>query len=478
MSTKAAVAVVYVAVMFITMMDTTIVNVALPSIAESMGRRASDVDIAVVGFLVFLGLAMPASGWLSDRFGRKKIFLAGLIGFTVASLLCATATGLVELGVYRMMQGAAGGILSPVGLAMFLHAFPPSERARANRILMFPMVIAPASGPVVGGLLVDTLSWHWIFLVNIPIAVVALLFGAKYMRREELRTPAKFDLGGFLTASLGVGGLMYVLAIGPSRGWSSPDVPAAGVLGILLIAAHVRIELRSDHPLIELRLLGNRFLSRTAAVMVPSYIGFSGLLFVVPVLLQEGMHSSGLAAGLATFPEAVGVAISTQIAMRLMKHYGVRLLLVIGQIAAAAFVALLVIIIPVASIPVISLCMFLVGSAMAYSMLPGQTIAFATVDQEHNSSASTLWTLIMQLASAAGVALLSTIIASGRSAEADGLFSYRLALSCGAVLLAIAAVVASLIPGRDEVHAAMRRDDAAAAEVPGNSAMTGRELSI
>ena len=165
---KITVSVVFVVAMFMTIMDSTIVNVALPTLASEFHVRPDHIDSVVVGFLVSLAVVIPASGWLGDRFGTKPVFLLALVLFTGASALCGTAHNLAQLVIYRILQGTGGGMLTPVGMAMLFRTFPPADRARASRILVVPTALAPAAGPVIGGLLVTDVSWRWVFYVNIP----------------------------------------------------------------------------------------------------------------------------------------------------------------------------------------------------------------------------------------------------------------------------------------------------------------------
>ncbi|HEY6786710.1 MAG TPA: MFS transporter, partial [Trebonia sp.] len=170
-SPRVAVSVVYVVAMFMAIMDTTIVNVALPTISRDLSAPLNRVDGVVVGFLVSLAVFIPASGWLGDRFGTKRVFLAALALFTAASALCGLAHSFAELVWFRVLQGAGGGMLTPTGMAMLYRTFPPEERVRATRILAIPTALAPALGPVVGGILVTAVGWRWVFFVNVPIGV-------------------------------------------------------------------------------------------------------------------------------------------------------------------------------------------------------------------------------------------------------------------------------------------------------------------
>ena len=225
-SQKVAVGVVYVAAMFMSIMDITVVNTALPTIGRDFSVTPTSVDTISIAYLVSLAIFIPASGWLGDRFGGKRVLLTAVLLFTASSALCGLASSLAELVMFRIIQGAGGGMLAPVGLAMLFRAFPPEERVRAASILTIPTVVAPALGPVLGGLLVTELTWRWVFFINVPIGIGAVIFGVLFLRQSVESQPGRFDLAGFLLAGLGLGALMYGISEGPVKGWSSSDVLA------------------------------------------------------------------------------------------------------------------------------------------------------------------------------------------------------------------------------------------------------------
>src|SRR5262249_39933958 len=184
----------FVAAMFISIMDATIVNVALPTIGRDFAVSPTAVDSISISFLVSLAVFIPASGWLGDRVGGKRVLLAAIVRFPPASPLCGLATSLGELVIFRVLQGAGGGMLAPVGMAMLFRAFPPEERIRASSILTVPTTLAPALGPVLGGLLVTDLSWRWVFYVNVPLGAPAFLFGLLFLDSTPLSSPRRLHL--------------------------------------------------------------------------------------------------------------------------------------------------------------------------------------------------------------------------------------------------------------------------------------------
>src|SRR5260370_12034986 len=317
-SQKVAVSVVFVAAMFVSIMAVTSVNVALPTIGGDFAGSPTAIDSISIGFLVSLAVFIPASGWLGDRFGGKRVTLAAIVVVTAASARCGLAPGLGELVAFRVLQGVGGGMLAPVGMAMLFRAFPPEERIRASSILTVPTRLAPALGPVLGGLLVTDLSWRWVFYVNVPIGAGALAFGARFLRQHTETRPGHFDLAGFLLSGIGLGLLMYGVSEGPDLGWASAEVLASAAAGVTLLAAMVAVELRTAEPIVALRLLGNPLFRSSTGVLILASIAFLGTLYVISLYYQDGPGLTALGSGLSTFPEAIGVMIGAQLASRVL----------------------------------------------------------------------------------------------------------------------------------------------------------------
>ena len=410
-SQKAAVGVVFVAAMFMCIMDVTIVNVALPTIGRDFGVSATAVDSISIAFLVSLAVFIPASGWLGDRFGGKRVMLAAVAVFTAASALCGVASSLGELVAFRVLQGAGGGMLAPVGMAMLFRAFPPGERIRAAAILTVPTTLAPALGPVVGGLLVTDLSWRWVFFVNLPIGAAAFAFGAIFLAPKAQERPGRFDLPGFLVSGIGLGLLMYGVSEGPGLGWDQAQVLATIAAGAVLLAAMVVIELRSAAPMVDLRLLRNRLFRSSNGVMVLASIAFLGTLYAISLYYQDGRGLSALGAGLSTFPEALGVMAGAQLASRVLyPRLGPRRHITIGLTGTAASIGLLALLGPQSSLWWARLLLLTLGLSIAQVFVPVQAAAFATITPAATGRASTMFNAIRQLGGAVGVAVLTTVI--------------------------------------------------------------------
>jgi EmrB/QacA subfamily drug resistance transporter len=406
-----AVSVVFVAAMFMSIMDATIVNVALPTIGRDFSVSPTAVDGISIAFLVSLAVFIPASGWLGDRFGGKRVMLTAIVVFTVASALCGIASTLDQLVAFRVLQGIGGGMLAPVGMTMLFRAFPPRERIRASAILTVPTTLAPALGPVVGGLLVDSLSWRWVFYVNVPIGIAAFLFGLLCLDRSAEGHPGRFDLAGFLLSGAGLGLLMYGLSEGPNLGWSTVPVLVSIASGLLLLVAMVVVELRTRAPMVDLRLMSDRLFRACNGVVVLTSVSFLGTLYVISLYFQNGRGLSALDAGLSTFPEAIGVMAGAQLASRVLyPRLGPRRHIALGLLGAGICIGLLALMTAHTSLWWARLLMFCLGFAMGQVFVPTQTAAFASVSPEATGRASTMFSAVRQLGGAVGVAVLTTTI--------------------------------------------------------------------
>src|SRR5262249_38940485 len=442
--------------MFLNIMDATVVNVALPTMSRYFGVPVASVSGVVTAYLVTLAVAMPASGWVGDRFGARSVMLGAIGLFTAASALCGLATSLPELVAFRAVQGIGGGLLIPVGMAMLFRAFGPAERIRANRLLMVPPLMARALGRVVGGLLVDGLSWRWIFFINLPIGAAALLFGGLFLPRGSEHLPGRFDLPGFLLAGTGFPLFMYALSTGVSSGWGSVPALATGAAGVVLLAIFVAVELRVAEPMLNLRIYADRLFRTPNLQLAVAGAGFVGTLFLVPLLLQDGLGFTAVQSGLCTFPEALGGMTGVQVTTRLYKRTGPRRLMIAGMCGTVVTIGGVAFASPADAGWPCPPPLFFTRRSLGFAMIPSQTASMATVSAALTGQASTLLNTLRQAGGAAGVALLGTVLGATGAGPQD-LSGYRLAFGVAASLMAVGAVFAARVHDADA--AATMADD-------------------
>jgi EmrB/QacA subfamily drug resistance transporter len=472
MNQKVAVATVFVAAMFMNIMDTTIVNVALPTIGREFQVRPDSVDTVAIGYLVSLAVFIPVSGWLGDRFGGRRILLLSIVIFTVASALCGAAQSLGQLVAFRVLQGAGGGLMVPVGMALLFRVFPPEERVRASGILIIPTALAPALGPVLGGILVTEASWRWVFYVNLPIGVAALAFGMAFLAPHRDHTPGPFDLTGFVLSAAGLGLLMYGVSEGPFKGWSNDLIVATICVGAMLLVGLVFYELHSRHPLIDIRLLADRLFRSSTAVMVLGSLGFFGVMFTVALFFQDGLGLSALQSGLNTFPEAIGIMIGAQVVTRLLYPVlGPRRVMLIGLGVMTVDTVLMSLITTRAELWWMRVLMFFLGYGMSHVFSSAQAAGFATISFADTARASTLFNALRQLGGAVGVAVLSTVVATtGPAKLVDGavvpnLVAYQYAFLAAAAMSALGAIAALTVNDADAAQTMVRRGRLATARL-------------
>jgi EmrB/QacA subfamily drug resistance transporter len=406
-----AVAIVYGVTMFMSVMDTQIVNVALTTLARDFHTTISSVQWVVTAYLMSIAASVPASGWLGDRFGTKRIFLLAVSGFTIASLLCAVSTSLAELVAMRVLQGLGGGMMVPVGMSMLYRAYPAERRVQVARLITRVTVLAPAIAPIIGGSLVTYGSWRWIFTINLPIGALGCAFGLRFLVEHREPRRGSFDLIGALSGGAGLGLLLYSVGSGPTEGWRSLEVDTTGAAALVLLAVFLRTELHRPNPMLDVRLLGNRLFGRCCATIGFSSTTFFGSLVFTALYLQEGRGLSAIDSGLSTFPEAVAIGISSQLVARLFPRIGPRRLMAGGFVGLAITTAFLARADFTTSLWTVRLLCFCLGVSVSFIMLPSQAAAFAQISSADTGHASAIFNTLQRALSSLGVAILSTVLA-------------------------------------------------------------------
>ncbi|MEU5080972.1 MULTISPECIES: DHA2 family efflux MFS transporter permease subunit [Streptomyces] len=449
LSQRLVVPVVCVSVTFIAIVDGAITTVALPSIARQFHLTTAALDGVVVAYPVCLAMAIPASAWLVERFGGKRVLLAALAGFLGSSLLCGAAAGLGQLVAYRAVQGLSAGVLFPASAALLFGTFTPAEQVRVSRYMIIPQQIAPAAAPVLGGLLVDHLSWRWVFYVNLPVGLPAVLFGALFLAGDRGGRPGRFDLPGLLLSAGALGTVMFGVCEGPNRGWSSPAVVVCLVLGAVLLAAAVTVELRTAHPLLRLRLFTDRLFRDTNLINLVGLIPIMGALYLGPLFLQQAQGRTALESGLTTFPEAFGVLLTVQITGALYARVGPRLIVGLGLAGVSATLVLLAGCDAGTGLWTVRAYMFLFGAAIGCFFIPTTVASLATIDRADLAQATMLNTVVRQTGGALAPAAVTTALVLGTpsgAATAPPVAAYQHAFLVLAAIAAATAVFTFTMP--------------------------------
>src|SRR6201996_929408 len=460
---KIAVAVVYVAAMFMAIMDPPIVNVALPTLGRDFHASTASVGTVSIAYLVSLAVFIPVSGWLGDRIGGRGGLLGGVAGFTIGSAVCGVSTSLGELVAFRVLQGAGGAVMTPVGLALLFRLYPPAERVRIASIL----ALATALGPILGGLLTTDLTWRWVFFVNVPIGAATFLYGSLALADHSQAHPGRLDVGGLILSGLGLGSGMCGVSEGPAEGWSSTPVLATIVIGAVLLGTLVVVELRTARPLVDLRLFRqHRLFTVATALYGLGSVSYLGALYLAALFFQDALHLSALQSGLVTFPSALGVMAGGQLVTRVLyRRFGPRRIVSAGLVVMAAALVLMAQVSPGTSLWLVRLIMFGLGAGVACVFIPAQAASMATVSKAQTGQASPLFNAGKQLGGAIGVAPLASVLAAaGPSGAAAGPVVVNLTAFHAGFLAAAAVAGASVA-----VALGIRDADAAATMAPGRA---------
>ncbi len=473
---KYIVAIVSVFGLFMELLDATIVNVAIPTLAREFNATTTSIEWVVTGYLLSLAVFIPVSGWAGDRFGTKRTFMFATGLFTVASLLCAAAWSIESLIVFRAMQGIGGGMLTPVGTAMVFRAFPPEERSKASGLMVIPTTVAPASGPVLGGFLIDYISWEWIFLVNVPIGVAGFVVAWRFLREHREPNPGRFDIPGFVLAATGMGTLLYALAEAGTKGWTSTEVVGFGTAGVVLLAGFVAAELRAPQPMIDVRLLKDSLFRACNAAQFVGMTGFSASLFLLPIMLQAQRGLSAFESGLTSFPMALGVMTAAQPVSRAYTRLGPRRLIAAGLVVASLTSFAFYDVDGGTNLWLVRLLMYVRGMGFGLMLVPLQAATFSTISPAMTGRASSIFSSGRMVAQSLGVAVIATVLTSrlshhgaalGNPATRAGAFdAFQEAFVIAGIMTLVGVIAALAIRDRDA--AASMRPRPVGASNPGH----------
>ena len=395
----------------------TIVNVALPDISNDLDAGIGELQWVLDAFLISLAGLLLAGNGLADRFGRRRLFLGGLIGFAVASVLAAAAQSVGALIATRVLMGMAAACVLPPALSLLAVLFPPELRTKATGIWSAVGGVGLALGPVVGGLLVDVADWRWVFLVNVPFVLVAVPFGLRWLPESRRPGAPPLDFPGVALSTLALTGIVFALIEGVDAGWTSPAVLAAAVAGVASGFAFVVTELRREHPLFDVRVLARPRVAAGAGVILAVYIGTLGMLFLLPQYVQYVQDGSALASGLEIAPFGFGLGVGAAVSGRIVARYATRGVVVGGLLFAAAGYAAMLLLSADSSPALVLLGTGVVGFGYGVIAPPATSIVMNDLGTEKAGDGAAVNQVARQVGGALGVAIVGSVFAGVYAAE-------------------------------------------------------------
>ncbi|WP_202867531.1 DHA2 family efflux MFS transporter permease subunit [Kribbella pittospori] len=417
-SSRAALLAVTCLGQFMVLLDNTIVGAALPDMQHRLHTQLTGLQWIVDAYVLVVAMLLLSGGVLADRFGRKRLYLAGVAVFTAASVLCSLAPSIGWLITGRVLQGIGAAALSPASLALLAAACPrPQERVRAIGLWAGISGIGLAAGPVAGGVLADAFGWPAIFLVNVPIGVVLVLVGLRILGESRNPSAAAVDVPGTILSVLGVGALTYGLIEGGSRGWTSPVILTSFAAAALLLAGFVVVEGRRVAPMLPLRLFRQRLFTTANTAMVVVGFALMGSSFFFSQFFVTVQGSSILRAGLQTLPTSLAMVFVSPYAGRLAARYGFRIVVTIGLALAGAGLLTLGSVHSDTGYGNVWWRLAVVGAGFALTMSPLTGAAIQAVSSQEGGLASGISSTTRQIGAVLGVAMLGAIV---RTSESGG----------------------------------------------------------
>jgi EmrB/QacA subfamily drug resistance transporter len=461
------VAIVVILGAIMSVLDTTIVNVALHDLSHDLHSSLSGIQWVVTGYLLSLAAVIPVTGWAVRRYSARRLYLIALVVFTAGSALCGLATSSSELIAFRVIQGVGGGMLTPIGQMILVKAAGPRNMSKVMSIVGVPIVLAPVFGPTIGGLLLQTVGWQWIFEVNVPVGILTLVMALRLLPKDEASgalEAGRLDVLGLVLAAAGVVGITYGLSESETSGsLLSHSVILPVVAGLLLLAGFIMRSQRVQRPLLDLSLFRNAAFRSASVVTFCLGAALFGAMILIPLYFQTVLGDSALKTGLLLIPQGIGGGLGMAASGRFTDRLGAGRTSLIGGLVMAAATVPFVLVTNNTPYALIGIAMVVRGLGVGLAMMPAMTAAFSVLTREQVNDATPQLTVLQRVGGSLGTAIIAVILqhnlsgAHTAAAAASG-FGHTYWWVMGATLVAL---VPTLVLVRIE-----RRRAAAPAPVP------------
>lgn len=398
--------------LFMENMDSTVIATSLPAIAADIGTSPLTLKLAITSYLLSLAVFIPASGWTADRFGARAVFSIAIAVFMVGSIGCALSGSVTDFVIARIVQGIGGAMMTPVGRLVLLRSIDKKGLVNAMAWMTMPALVGPVIGPPLGGFITTYFSWHWIFLINIPIGCLGIFLAMRYIDPIRSEDPERFDLWGLILAGVGLGGIAFGVSVAGIGLLPWPIVAALIAVGVISMTLYVGHARRTSSPVLDFSLLR---LGTLRAALIGGFLfrlGIGALPFLLPLLLQVGFGMSPFRSGLVTFGSAVGAMGMKTLAARILRTFGFRNVMTVNAVVSAVFLAVCALF--TATTPLMLMLVILVvgGFFRSLEFTAINTIAYAEVEPPQMSRATTLVSVNQQLSVSAGVAVGAACVES------------------------------------------------------------------
>lgn len=429
-------------------LDTTIVNVALDDLSKDLHSSLDSIQWVVTGYMLALAAVIPVTGWAARRFGSRRLYLIALVAFTAGSALCGLANTTGQLVAFRVLQGIGGGMLMPIGQMVLVKAAGPRNLPRVMAAIGVPIILAPVFGPTLGGLLLEHAGWQWIFLVNVPVGILAVTAALKLLPRDTAEEAGKLDVLGLVLVAAGLVGVTYGLAESGSAGsLTDSSVLLPLLAGLALITAFVLRALRIPAPLLDVRLYKNKAFAAASLTTFCLGAALFGAMILMPLYFQTVRGEDAVATGLLLMPQGVGAAIAMRLSATFTERLGAGVTALIGGAVTIVATIPFVLIGGGTSYWLIGAAMVVRGLGIGLSAMPSMTAAFAVLRPDQINHATPQLNVLQRVGGSVGTAILSVVLSNhltsaGRTPDAmAGAFGTTYWWVMGVTVLALAPTV-------------------------------------